>query len=85
MTGSRATNHVTTPKQSCAVQAYLLTISEDYANTPVFGATFMKEVTTAFSSPNELRALLPPSSRGRFDWWLEHLLSHQYELFQEPL
>jgi hypothetical protein len=77
------TNRVSSPEQARAVQAYLLTISEDYSERPVYGDTFMKEVITAFSSPNELRAILPSRLRGRYDRWLQELQSEQYDLFVE--
>ena len=78
-----ATSRVQSPEQARAVQAYLLTVSEDYDNTPVYGSTFTKEVITAFRSPSELRAILPPRLRNRYDWWLRELGTVQLDHFQE--
>lgn len=66
-----------------AIQAYLLTVSEDYRERPVYGDTFQREVITAFRSPSELRSLLPERLRRRYDWWYIELSTIQLDLFHE--
>lgn len=78
-----ATNRVATPEHARAVQAYLLTKTEGFGDHPVYGDAFMQDIITGFSSPEELRALLPPSLRGRYDWWLAELKTVQLDLFED--
>ncbi len=54
-------------------EAYLLTVMEAKANDAAFGSQWMVHVALAFSSPAELRALLPIGLRDRYDWWVHTL------------
>ena len=83
MNPPHTTKHATTPAFARAAQAYLLTVTEAYADRPVFGRTFMADIYTAFSYPAELRAILPPKLRGRFDFWMDSLKTEQLNLFED--
>lgn len=50
--------------------AYLLALAEAQRNNPVYGRVWMEQVWVAFTTPDELRSLLPRSLRSRFDYWL---------------
>lgn len=72
-----------TSKRARAVEAYLLTLAEDYQESTMFGKVFMQDILTAFSSPDSLKALLPQRLQNRFDWWMAELGTTQLDLFSQ--
>lgn len=63
-------------------EAYLLTLAEARADTPVYGHAWFQDVVTAFTAaPKQLRAFIPAPLRHRYDWWVTELSAEQLDLF----
>lgn len=52
------------------ILAYLLTLAEAFGHSPVYGRVWMEQVWLAFTTPDDLRAMLDGKLKKRFDYWL---------------
>lgn len=83
MTNQHLRCNTKTLREAVWVEAYLLTLYEAGAETPVFGSAIAATIATAFSAPAHARMLLPTRLHNRFDWWVQTLSTQQLDLFSQ--
>ena len=77
-------NNVRSNREAVWAEAYLLTLFDDMAETPVYGSDVSSHIATVFGNPSLARELLSGDSlRAKFDWWVSVLGAEQLDLFSQ--